>query len=616
MLKPASLLLFLFCIALSAEPVPDSLKTFHLPTIRVIVGKPSEAIGSLQQINLQDSKDALSLREALSNVVGISASVGTKDESSLKLRGFRKNELKIMINGRPINNGYFGNVDISKLSTLDIQEIQVVKGPASPLFGSGSMGGVINLITSEPSSHGWLSLSSTIKRNNTHDIQISSSHGFSAWSYRVGFAGLHSDGFVLSRRFHPTFSENGGVRNLSAKEQYNFSSSINADVFTFHKLGFDISYSGMDHKDIPSSIYERKYRLYKDWKRYNAGLTGEFRLSDSTVLTSLISYDGAGDRYLEYNDAQLQYVNVDSRMHNISWGMAPRIRYQANGGDIWDFGYRYELQSNRRKDNGAYPVWTSNKVQYHSVFCQYERTFNNSIRFTTGLGISSSLLAEPALGIAYTSPSGGTSSLAVGINTSPPTMRQLFSYDKGNPDLKPQSSLKLELSHLQPLLLDTVTISGSVFYNDCRNLIDLQGSKYNNIYQFISEGAELGIILSPLSWYELRADYSFLEYKKNSDYRLTETPKHSAEFSHRLKFPAKSVLTLSSSYRGSRFSLDGLGVYHNLEAYWLHDIRLQIPWHSLQFRLGMDNILDADYQGEYGFPEAGRDFSIGVEIRI
>jgi outer membrane cobalamin receptor len=30
----------------------------------------------------------------------------------------------------------------------------------------------------------------------------------------------------------------------------------------------------------------------------------------------------------------------------------------------------------------------------------------------------------------------------------------------------------------------------------------------------------------------------------------------------------------------------------------------------------MENILDANYQGEYGFPEAGRDFNVGVELRI
>jgi outer membrane cobalamin receptor len=580
------------------------------------VGKPSEAIGSLQQISMQDSKDVLSLREALSNIVGISASVGTKDESNLKLRGFRKHELKIMINGRPINNGYFGNVDISKLSTLDIQEIQVVKGPASPLYGSGSMGGVINLITSEPSTQYWLSLNSTIKRNNTQELQISSSHGFPAWNYRIGIAGLRSDGFMLSKKFRPTFTENGGVRNFSAKEQYTFSSSINADVFTFHKLGLDVSYSGMNHKDIPSSIYERKYRQYKDWMRYNAGFTGEFRLSGNTVLTSLLSYDGGGDRYLEYNDAQSQYINVDSRMDNQSWGFAPRLRYQSNSNSIWDFGYRYELRSNRRKDTGAYPVWKTNKLQSHSVFCQYERIVKDNIRLTSGLGISSGLLAEPALGVIYTSHSGGKSSFAMGINTAPPTMRQLFSYDKGNPDLKHQSSLKLELSHLQPLVLDAVTISCSGFYNICRNLIDLQGNKYQNIYKFISEGAELGIILSPIPCYEFKADYSFLEIKKSSDYRLTESPKHSLELSHQLKLPADCVLTTISSFRGMRYSLDDMGVYHRLKEYWLHDIHLLIPWQSFSFRFGVDNIFDADYQGEYGFPEAGRDFSMSIEAKI
>lgn len=613
------------CAVLFATPKPDSLKTFTLPTVRVVVQKPSEAIGVLQQLSLENSKDALSLRDALQNNVGISASVGSKDESNLRLRGFRKNEVKVMIDGRPINNGYFGNVDISKLSIVGIKEIQVIKGPASPLFGNGSMGGVINLITSEPSLQNRLTISTGIRRNNTRELQISTSHSYDTWNYRLGAAGQSSDGFILSQDFQPTFTENGSVRNFSAKEQYNLSSSINTELFTFHKLGFDIAYSGMKRKQIPSSIYERKVRLYKDWARYNAGITGEFRLSENAVLTSLLSFDGGGDRYLEYNDVAMQYLNVDSRMDNQSWGWAPKLRIQGRNNRTIDLGYRIELQNNKRKDNGAYPDWTSSHVRNHSVFGQYSSMPYPKLTLTTGIGLSiyqneqrkkANILAEPSLGLEYKADSGSISSFAIGRNSASPTMHQLFSSGKGNPDLLPQSSVKVELSHVQPLLLDKLSLSGSVFYHDTHDLIELQVGKYKNINKLISEGAELGLILSPLKGYEFNAAYSYLEYQKNSNYRLTETPKNSVELSHRIELPLKAVLMINSSYRDKRLSQDDIGTYHPLHAYWRHDLQLQVPYRFLHFRAGMDNIFDADYQGEYGFPEAGRDFFFGIEARL
>lgn len=604
---------------------PDSLKTFTLPKVRVVVDQASEAIGQIQKVIISDKDNALSLRDALQNNVGTSASVGSKDESNLRLRGFRKNEVKVMIDGRPINSGYFGNVDISKLSIIGITEMQIIKGPSSPLYGSGSMGGVLNLLSSDPSTNKWLKLGTTIKRNNTQSLQLSSTHSFDTWSYKLGLSGLSSDGFILSEDFNPTFSENGTVRNHSAKDQYNLYAGISTELMNFHKIGFDVLYSGMQRKEIPSSIYERKTRLYKDWARYNAGLTGEFRLAETTTLTTLISYDGGGDRYLEYNDTAMQFLNVDSRMNNESWGFAPKLRIQRRRGETFDFGYKLDIQGNKRKDNGNYKTWTHSQVVNQNAFLQYDRQLGNKLKVTTGVGLSAylfgnnsetTLITEPSLGLNFDGGKLGNSNFAIGINSAPPTMHQLFSAGKGNMKLIPQSALKLELSHSKHLFNNLLSLSAGLFYNDSHNLIELKMGKYENIYHLVSDGAELSMVLSPLKAYQMEASYAFLEYDKGSDYRLTETPKHSVEFVHRLSLPHNISMSLSTSYRGDRVSQDDIGVYHSLDAYWRNDAQLQYSWKSIVLRAGLENILDADYQGEYGFPEPGRDFSLGLEINL
>ncbi|MDD4310654.1 MAG: TonB-dependent receptor [Candidatus Cloacimonetes bacterium] len=470
-----------------------------------------------------------------------------------------------------------------------------------------------------------LQLGGVIKRNNTQELRIGSAHSFDTYSYQLGLSREHTDGFVLADDFIPTPFENGGVRNSSAKTQYNLMGSINADIFTFHKLGLDIGYSGMDKKELPASIYERRFRFYEDWKRYHATASGEFILSETLLLTNMLAFDGGGDRYLEYNDPLLQSLNVDSQMQNRSLAIAPRLRWQREQSGTWDWGFRYELQGSKRKDTSDYPDWTDNTVQNTQVFTQYEAKPLTNLLLTTAIGISGNQNdritkpvwnLEPAVGLVFSPNSNAKTSLAVGRNSANPTLRQLFSYSKGNPYLKTQNSLKAELSHESAVVWNFINFSTSLFYNDTRDLIDLYNGRYANIYEVQSYGTEIVMGMAPLNLWSLEAEYAYLDYYKNSDYRLTETPKHSLTITNRLSLPAKSIIQLSSHYKGERFSQDDAGGYHTLSPYWRQDALFSIPWRKLKLTLGLENILDADYQGEYGFPEAGRNFSIGIEAEI
>lgn len=599
----------------------DSLRTYTLPTVRVIVAKPSEAIGALHLIDAADKQSSLTLQDALSQSLGISSSTGSKDESNIRLRGFRKNEVRVMVDGRPLNSGYFGNVDLSKLSLLNIKEIQVIKGPASPLYGTNNMGGVVNLITREASDDRLLTLKATIKRNNTQELSLSSAHDFDSWNYLIGVGREHTDGFMLSGDFTSTFAENGQVRNNAARTVYDLMGNISTDIRDFHRLGLDFAYTTMARREIPSSIYEGRIRLYDDWQRYHATLSLESQYSDKLQATLLNAFDGGGDRYLEYNDASMQQLQTDSRMDNLSWHFAPRLRWFMAAGTTCDFGIKSELQINKRQDNGHYQEKTNNYVLVENVFSQLEKELGESLRLTAGMGLTASnnklrksphYIAEPALGLLQKYASGARTTLGMGQNSAQPTLRQLYSSTKGNPYLKPQRAIKLELGHHQPLLGNRLALDGSLYWNSTRNLIDLVANRYENIYQIKTYGAELQMLAALSSFWSTELSYARLEDYDGGAYRLTETPKHSLCMVQRLIFPQDISLSISSNYRSKRVSQDDGGTYHNLQSYWLHDLALNIPWRKYKLHLGLENILDENYEGEYGFPEAGRNFAIGL----
>jgi len=53
-----------------------------------------------------------------------------------------------------VDSGYAGTVNLAKLLVDEIERIEIVKGPASVLYGSQAMGGVINIITKKPKKRG------------------------------------------------------------------------------------------------------------------------------------------------------------------------------------------------------------------------------------------------------------------------------------------------------------------------------------------------------------------------------------------------------------------------------------------------------------------------------
>ncbi|MCX5777091.1 MAG: TonB-dependent receptor [Candidatus Firestonebacteria bacterium] len=86
---------------------------------------------------------------AISDIPGVdSGKVGTIGQTqSVMIRGIGSEGTLVLINGVRLNSSYQGLVDFSSLPIDNIERIEVLKGPASSLYGADAAGGVINIIT-------------------------------------------------------------------------------------------------------------------------------------------------------------------------------------------------------------------------------------------------------------------------------------------------------------------------------------------------------------------------------------------------------------------------------------------------------------------------------------
>lgn len=97
------------------------------------------------------STHARSLKDALEHVPGLQLrEIHGKAGYEVWLQGIEADRVLILIDGMPMTATTGSAIDVSQLSVLDIERVEVVKGAVSAQYGSSGIGGVVNVITRPP----------------------------------------------------------------------------------------------------------------------------------------------------------------------------------------------------------------------------------------------------------------------------------------------------------------------------------------------------------------------------------------------------------------------------------------------------------------------------------
>ena len=618
---------------------PDSLKTHPEPTyilegVSIVAEKPTHAIGKITIKTWDDRtiKSETNLADVITDLPGITISKGGKRGSELSIRGFEKEDVMIMIDGRPIGGGYYDVVDLSTLPVSEIKEIQVIKGPASALYGSNTMGGVVNIVSAAPDNSTWMKAQMQVQRNNTNRLKLSSSHKFRNWDYLFSLGRYNTAGFPLSDDFVPVSLENGGIRDYSSQLQYDLQGRINYDITDLHRMGVSASYTWMDEKEIPvatDEFYNPTYpddifKKFVDWKRYQASISSDLQLDWNKTLNMNLYFDGYDDTYQTFKQPDYTDMDLDSRLLSTNIGTINKFTLKMDAYDIIS-GYRAEYQSYNRKDNDGYTDWTSNWQLLQNLFCQAEFKFDKlSISAGSGFSIFHQnernnwiYHLEPSIGFFYETENFAQYNLAASNNVNYPGLHELFSASSGNPDLKEESAWKFELSTVQPFYTGLLAgnLEFSTFYNQIDNMVDKMNysiySLYENIDQVNSYGLEAALKFKFVTEHDFQ--YRYLSYTDDSDRPLNENPRNIVDISEKVMMPLGIFAVYQASWHDIAQSWSD-GIKKNiLPAYWLHNFYLNKSFSHYKIKLGIENALDQDYQEKFGYPQPGRDFILSIE---
>src|SRR3989440_2278209 len=172
-----------------AAPVVVSATRFDIPL--------DQSPASVSVIDSQDmdNKQIERVADALRAVPGLSVvQTGTPGQlTSVFMRGLPSQDMQVLLDGIPINQGLAGQFDFANLTTDNIDRIEVARGPQSTIYGPRALAGVVQVFTKQGSGPPGITLSSEGGSYGTFRETLASEGKIDIFDYSIGASRLDTD---------------------------------------------------------------------------------------------------------------------------------------------------------------------------------------------------------------------------------------------------------------------------------------------------------------------------------------------------------------------------------------------------------------------------------------
>jgi iron complex outermembrane receptor protein len=269
-----------------------------------------EEINSIQSVITKGSielaqKNTASLGEVLDHELGIAKRSFGPGTARPVVRGFDGDRVLVLVDGERIGSlGAQSGDHGEPLDVLSLEKLEVVKGPATLLYGSNAIGGVVNAISGHESAHkgvhGYLT---GILGSNREQFGGSGGieYGTEHWLFWGNGGGQRSDDykagndFLVSNSFTRSTSGTGGFGYYPDKGFFSLSYSYNKNRYG---IPFDTT------EENPESVFINP-------RKHTIKLNGGFRDRDSFV--------DSGKFTLQYNDYKHSEISTDTGVINTAF---------------------------------------------------------------------------------------------------------------------------------------------------------------------------------------------------------------------------------------------------------------------------------------------------------
>lgn len=582
------------------------------------------------------------LQDALRDVPGIQAprtgSFG--GQTSLYVRGGQSDYAQVLVDGVPVNDPG-GFIDLANLTTDDVDRIEVVRGPASVLYGANAVTGVIQIFTRGGRGPLHASLAADGGSYGARDASATAGAGSDRAGFSLSAAHHGTDGI------HPFNSAaRDNVLDASARFAPDERSTVRASVRYIDAaahIATDFTGAVVDSNQFHT---ERRWigsvegsRRFGDRLEARVllgatnGATRDADLPDSPGDSSCFCYDAPKGTYRRSVDARVSYAFTPGLA--LSGGaVAERQRQHAGGSDPMS------------RDLRAYYAEAVGAVREAVSYVVGARVDDNSAFGTFG-----TWRAAAAWRIA----AGTSVRSSVGTAFKEPTFDQIAStspYARGNPDLRPERATSWDAGIEQRLAGGAVTLAATYFHQRFRDMIQYDAAppdsvmqrypadsvpNYFNVAAANAAGVELEARVAPSPAWSVMASYTRLSTTVVdagvdagptaplvTGKPLLRRPADAASLALAVRPRARLALHADVAYVGRRADADfAAGTRVTDPAYAIVGVAAELdvlppapgtPSVTLTTRL--DNAFDARYSSIFGFRSPGRVLEVGVRVGL
>jgi vitamin B12 transporter len=549
-----------------------------------------------------EAKHIISVNEALNYAQGVVVTQygGLGQLSSIFVRGFSSDNVKVLIDGVVVNNTTTpgGSAQIQNLNINDIERIEIVKGAQSGIYGANAAGGVINIITKDASNTKGINASLEYGSYDTKKIHLSLANKIDKVSFYVSGSYLESDGFSAS------YTDKS--KDLDDLEDDSYvSSTINANI---------------KYEITKDDIVEFKYNQVKADAEYDPYL---FTPPASFILTDIDGYVTRQDDFIFYSSYTHKYSdNTYSKIYyskSLFKSEHPQEFYK-NEGSNKEFGidnkvtfknFEFLFGANRlfMKDEVA-----NKTISSTGVYLTTNAKFNNTVATATIRRDHYNKFKDKTtgkIGLKHTFDNG----LSVSSNYATAyKIPSLFAYST-NSSLKPESVKSFDIG------FEYKNFSFTYFYNKIEDEFKydfMTYSYYNSDKTSKIKGFEIGYKgnIGENLLYSL--NYTRLMARDENGQQLLRRPSYVINFDLDYYGFENTHFNLNAQYIGKRKDFDPItyasvntGNFLVLNAsadYKIND--------KFSAYLKINNITDKKYQNVAGYATSGRAVYVGLNAKF
>lgn len=528
---------------------------------------------------------------------------GYGQTASIFTRGTNSTHTLVLRDGVRLNTGSVGSASLAFIDTTDIKQIEVLKGPASVLYGTDAIGGVVQLVSKTPEKTEAF-ITGEIGEHNTYKSVIGADLAENGIYAQIRGQRLESDGTQV------TDFKDAQV-NAGAYDQKGFSAKFGVEK---QQYAASVDYSeNQGTSTYVESVNDANWNLIglknvsQDFKNEILNVKGRVNLSDTFALHARLSQFKDD---LEQNDSHDSIYNTTKEAELYSkWQFSPTQSLLAGvatknvESDVLSGSGYYAVDYD--KDVGSTGYFVQHQYQSEKLHTQLGVRVEDHETFGTHTVGQAAARYQilPATSI-YTN---------IGTAFRAPTNNDLYALSWGsNPELKPEESVSYEIG-LDQQLTDHLTMGLSAYRNEVDNLITWQNGKNFNVKEATFTGGEFN-----LDWAKdelfTNISYAYVQPKdKKTDQDLPRRSRQSITLTSGLQNEVYGIsASLSAKSRPKNSTISGYATV-DVNAFW--NVNPNVKLFTNIQNIGDVEYKTTSYGSGYYYVNGGRLASAGVTFR-